>query len=77
MEADDQGYASVNGLSMYNEVHGDGPPAVLMQRSGHHRRRRRAPLAASRRVIAVGLQGHGHTADADRLRSGGAFKLRV
>ena len=59
MRAHDQGYASVSGLSMYYEVHDDGPPTVLMQRAGHYRRRLRAPpapLAASRRVIAVGCR---------------------
>jgi hypothetical protein len=28
--AHDRGYAAVNGLSMYYEVHGDGPPLLLM-----------------------------------------------
>jgi pimeloyl-ACP methyl ester carboxylesterase len=65
-------YASVNGLEMYYELHGKatGRPLVLLhgglltiegsfgallpELAGHHR------------VVAVELQGHGHTADIDR-----------
>jgi pimeloyl-ACP methyl ester carboxylesterase len=68
--AHDCGYAAVNGLSMYYEVHGDGPPLVLMHGAfgtidacfGRLLPR----LAATRKVIAVELQGHGRTADIDR-----------
>src|SRR6476646_356262 len=63
-------YASVHGLQLYYETHGSGRPLVLLHGGlmtidlsfGPLL----APLAASRQVIAVELQGHGHTADADR-----------
>ncbi|MQA84441.1 MAG: alpha/beta fold hydrolase [Streptosporangiales bacterium] len=64
------GYAHVNGLDMYHEVHGTGRPLVLLHGGlltidlsfGAVL----PALAASRRVIGVELQGHGHTADTDR-----------
>lgn len=63
------GYAPVNGLEMYYEIHGDGPPLLLIhgafmtiQGSADLL----AGLARTRRVVAVELQGHGHTADFDR-----------
>ncbi len=63
-------YASVNGLQLYYEVHGSGRPIVLLHGGlltidltfGSLLK----PLAANRQVIAVELQGHGHTADTDR-----------
>lgn len=65
------GYASVNGLKMYYEVHGTGgQPLVLLH--GAYMAIDRAfgkllPIfASSRQVIAVELQGHGRTADIDR-----------
>jgi pimeloyl-ACP methyl ester carboxylesterase len=62
-------YADVNGLSLYYEEHGAGEPLVLLH-GGLGAAELWAPvlpaLAAGRRVIAVDLQGHGHTADADR-----------
>lgn len=58
-------YADVNGLKMYYEVHGTGKPLVLLH--GAFGRATVYPqLAKNRRVIAVELQGHGHTADIDR-----------
>jgi len=63
------GYAPVNGLQMYYEVHGNGEPLVLLHGAymtidamGEIL----PSLAANRRVIAVELQGHGRTADVDR-----------
>src|ERR1700735_263400 len=63
-------YAPINGLQLYYEVHGSGRPIVLLHGGlltidlnfGSWLE----PLAASRQVIAVELQGHGHTADTDR-----------
>jgi pimeloyl-ACP methyl ester carboxylesterase len=65
-----QGYAPVNGLQMYYEVHGTGRPLVLLHGGlltidlsfGDIW----PDLAASRQVIATELQGHGRTADIDR-----------
>jgi pimeloyl-ACP methyl ester carboxylesterase len=63
------GYAPVNGLDMYYELHGDGPPLLLLHGS-YMTIDTTGPLlpglAESRQVIAVELQGHGHTADVDR-----------
>ncbi len=58
-------YATVNGLKMYYEVHGKGKPLVLLH--GAFGWATVYPtLAKGRQVIAVELQGHGHTADIDR-----------
>jgi len=62
-------YASVNGLNLYYEVHGDGKPSILLHGGvgaieifGEV-----LPLLAEgRQVIAVDLQAHGRTADVDR-----------
>jgi pimeloyl-ACP methyl ester carboxylesterase len=63
-------YASVNGLQLYYEVHGSGRPLVLLHGGlmtiGLNFGPMLKPLAASRQVIAVELQGHGHTADTAR-----------
>ena len=63
-------YASVNGLEIYYELHGEGRPLVLLHGSLGTIESCFAALlpalATTRRVIAVELQGHGHTADIDR-----------
>jgi pimeloyl-ACP methyl ester carboxylesterase len=59
-------YANVNGLKMYYEIHGSGPPLVLLHGAFGWATVYPA-LAKNRQVIAVELQGHGHTADIDRL----------
>ncbi len=62
-------YADVNGLRLYFEVHGTGEPLVLLHGgvAGLAMLGTILPaLAATRRVIAVDLQGHGRTADVDR-----------
>jgi pimeloyl-ACP methyl ester carboxylesterase len=62
-------YANVNGVSLYYEEHGSGEPLVLLH-GGLGAAELWAPvlpaLAAGRRVIAVDLPSHGHTADVDR-----------
>ena len=66
------GYAPVNGLQMYYEVHGagEGAPLVLVHGAfsaiGTSFGGLLPGLAQGRRVIAVELQGHGRTADIDR-----------
>jgi len=64
------GYAPVNGVDLYYEVHGIGEPLVLLH-GGFATidlmfGQLLPALAEGRQVIAVELQGHGHTADIDR-----------
>ena len=70
------GYAPVNGLQMYYEVHGSGGrPLVLLHGNlstiGVDFGGVLPALARNRQVIGVEQQAHGHTADIDRpLRIG-------
>lgn len=67
-----KGYAFVNGLNLYYEIHGSGEPLILLPGSFWtvEAMGEIVPqLAATRRVIGVELQGHGHTADIDRSLS--------
>jgi len=62
-------YASVNGLDLYYEIHGSGDPVILLPGAFMTVEAMGAlvpQLAATRQVIGVELQGHGHTADSDR-----------
>ena len=64
------GYAPVNGLKMYYEIHGSGEPMVLlhgafMAISGDWNDWINE-LSKTRKVIAVEMQGHGRTADINR-----------
>ena len=63
------GYAPVNGLNLYYEIRGTGEPLILLHGGvvgitmfGPNL----SALSEKRQVIAVELQGHGHTADLDR-----------
>ena len=64
------GYAPVNGLEMYYEIHGSGQPLVLLH--GNLSTIETSfgkvlpQLASQRQVIALEQQGHGHTADIER-----------
>ena len=64
------GYAPVNGLKMYYEIYGEGEPLVLLHGSfmtiSMNYGELIPELAKTNKVIAVELQGHGHTADIDR-----------
>jgi pimeloyl-ACP methyl ester carboxylesterase len=69
------GYAPVNGLKMYYEVHGSGDPVVLLHGSFMTITNNWTPpiggdwigeLSKTRKVIAIEMQGHGRTADVDR-----------
>lgn len=64
------GYASVNGLKMYYEIHGAGSPLVLIHGGGSTLQtsfgRVLHEFAKTHKVIAVEMQAHGHTADIDR-----------
>lgn len=66
------GYVDVNGVHMYYERHGSGGQPLLLLHGGFGTidlmfgQAILPALAASREVIAVEFQGHGHTADIDR-----------
>jgi pimeloyl-ACP methyl ester carboxylesterase len=64
------GYASVNGLKMYYEIHGIGQPLVLLHGAfsgiGTSFGEILPQLAETRQVIAFELQAHGRTADINR-----------
>src|SRR3954447_24419252 len=70
----ERGYAPVNGLKLYYEIHGnpakDGVPLVLLHGGGSTLETsfgKLIPLVSkARQVIAFEQQGHGHTADVDR-----------
>jgi pimeloyl-ACP methyl ester carboxylesterase len=63
------GYAQVNGINLYYEIHGTGQPTLLL-----HGGLGAIPmfgavlpmLAAGRQIIGVDLQAHGRTVDVDR-----------
>jgi len=67
---DTAGYAPVNGLKMYYEVYGQGKPIVLIH--GAYQTISLCwsslipDLSKTRKVIAVEMQGHGHTKDIER-----------
>ena len=64
------GYAPVNGLNMYYEVHGSGDPVVLLHGAfmtiTNNWTGWIGELSKTRKVIAVEMQGHGRTADIPR-----------
>lgn len=64
------GYASVNDLKMYYEIHGTGKPLVLLHGAlttiDTSFIKILPSLTEKRQVIAVEQQAHGHTADIDR-----------
>ena len=67
MKTQQTGYAPVNGLKMYYEIHGEGKPLVLIHGGGSTIETtfgRVLPMFAKKyKVIAVELQAHGHTSD--------------
>lgn len=71
------GYASVNGLKMYYEIHGSqsstSVPLVLIHGGGSTIETNFGKilplLSKDRKIIAVELQGHGHTPNIDRPES--------
>lgn len=64
------GYALVNGLKMYYEIHGTGMPLVLIHGGGSTIETTFGQVldafAKTHKVIAVEMQAHGRTADIDR-----------
>ncbi|HEY4326618.1 MAG TPA: alpha/beta hydrolase [Mucilaginibacter sp.] len=66
----DSGYAPVNGIKVYYEVYGEGKPLVLLHGSfmtiALNWGQLIPELSKTRKVIAIEMQGHGHTAFSDR-----------
>jgi pimeloyl-ACP methyl ester carboxylesterase len=64
------GYASVNGIKVYYEVHGEGKPVVLLHGAfmtiAMNWGELIPELSKTRKVIAIELQGHGHTPFSER-----------
>ena len=64
------GYAPVNGIKVYYEVHGEGSPLILLHGAYMTINLNWAQLipelAKTRKVIALEMQGHGHTPYSDR-----------
>ncbi|MCL5031021.1 MAG: alpha/beta hydrolase [Bacteroidetes bacterium] len=67
------GYAPVNGIKMYYEIHGEGNPLILIHGGGSNIQTtfgKVLPLLSEHhKVIAVELQAHGHTNDRDAPES--------
>jgi pimeloyl-ACP methyl ester carboxylesterase len=62
------GKVPVGGAEIYYEIHGDGPPLVLLHGGVDPSQTFGAPLAAmakTHRVIAIHLRGHGFSTDSD------------
>ena len=70
------GYADINGLHLYYEIHGSGRPLILLHGgfgSVESFGSSIELLARTRQVIGVDLQGHGRTGDIDRPLSSDAL----
>jgi len=67
------GYAPVNGIKVYYEVYGDGRPIVLLHGAfmtiEGNWSQLIPELSKTRKVIAIEMQGHGHTPFSDRKLS--------
>src|SRR5215469_12258396 len=66
----ERGYAPVNGIKIYYEVYGEGQPIVLLHGAFFTIEMNWGQLipelSKTRKVIAIELQGHGHTPFSDR-----------
>jgi len=69
----DSGYAAVNGIKVYYEVYGEGKPIVLLHGAYYtialNWGELIPELSKTRKVIAIELQGHGHSPFSDRKLS--------
>ncbi len=65
-----KGYAPVNGIKVYYEVYGKGRPLILLHGAFYTINMNWSQLipglSKNRKVIAIEMQGHGHTAYSDR-----------
>lgn len=67
------GYAPVNGTNIYYEIYGEGRPLVLLHGAFYTIEMNWAQLipelSKTRKVIAIEMQGHGHSPFSDRALS--------
>jgi len=67
------GYAPVNGIKVYYEVYGEGKPIILLHGAFYTIEMNWGQLipelSKTRKVIAIEMQGHGHTPFSDRKLS--------
>ena len=73
LKPSNSGYAPVNGIKVYYEVYGEGRPLVLLHGAfmtiDLNWGQLIPELSKTRKVIAIELQGHGHTPYSDRKLS--------
>src|SRR4249920_486308 len=73
MKPSNSGYAPVNGIKVYYEVYGEGRPLVLLHGAFYtidmNWGQLIPELSKTRKVIAIEMQGHGHTPFSDRKLS--------
>jgi pimeloyl-ACP methyl ester carboxylesterase len=63
------GFLEVNGIRVWHEVYGEGPPVIVLHgglMTISEMMPLIGPLSRQRRVVAVELQGHGRSPDTDR-----------
>lgn len=69
----ESGYAPVNGIKVYYEVYGEGKPILLLHGAFYSIEMNWGQLipelSKTRKVIAIEMQGHGHTLFSDRALS--------
>jgi len=70
MNPSESGYAPVNGIKVYYEVYGEGKPLVLLHGAFYTIEMNWAQLipelSKNRKVIAIEMQGHGHSPFSER-----------
>jgi len=70
IKSSNSGYAPVNGIKVYYEVYGEGRPVVLLHGAfmtiEGNWGQLIPELSKTRKVIAIEMQGHGHTPFSDR-----------
>ncbi|HVU55768.1 MAG TPA: alpha/beta hydrolase [Puia sp.] len=73
IQSTNSGYVPVNGIKVYYEVYGEGRPIVLLHGAfltiDMNWGQLIPELSKNRKVIAIELQGHGHTQFSDRKLS--------
>lgn len=77
----ENGYAPVNGIKVYYEVYGEGRPVVLLHGAFYtidmNWGQLIPELSKTRKVIAIEMQGHGHTPFSERKLSITSFASDV